>query len=315
MSLGKISVIIPVYNVEKYLSECLDSVLAQTYDDLEIILIDDGATDNSGKICDSYAMKDRRVNVIHQSNAGAGAAKNAGLDIATGDYIAFADSDDILCHNMYDRLLKEMTDSVDLVQCCFSKIYKNGSVDTKTICGKFTADEFLCNLLLDWKNNVFCNKLFKADLVNGVRFPVGRTIDDEFFTYKAIGNSSRIVVIEDCLYKYRIRQSSVMNDGKKNRLVIDRLDYLGERYDYICANYPKIKGRFKEHMTTYLAILGKENKDAAVQGQIDSYVKEYRLKLYENSFDKLICKVKGLFATQQPNYNIDMADDNLQSFE
>ena len=121
-----ISVIIPVYNVEKYISQCLDSVCNQTNRDLEIILVDDGSTDASGKICDEYACHDKRIHVIHQKNSGAAAAKNAGLRVASGEYLSFVDSDDFLELNAYYYMIQIMqTQNADVVQCSYRDVFKN----------------------------------------------------------------------------------------------------------------------------------------------------------------------------------------------
>ena len=112
-----ISVIVPVYRVEQYLDTCVSSILAQTYNNLEVILVDDGSPDNSGVLCDCWAEKDARVRVIHQKNAGGGAARNAGLDVATGEFVSMIDSDDYLHPNLYQHLYSLMTDGVDIAEC------------------------------------------------------------------------------------------------------------------------------------------------------------------------------------------------------
>ena len=125
-NLELISVIIPVYNVEKYIRECLDSIVNQTYKNLQIILVDDGSTDNSGKICDEFAKKDSRITVVHQENQGAGAAKNTGLELIEGEYFSIIDSDDYIDLSMYEKMVSLMKqyDSV-FVQCLFKQVYVN----------------------------------------------------------------------------------------------------------------------------------------------------------------------------------------------
>ena len=119
-----VSVVIPVYNVEKYLPECLDSVIDQTYKNLQIIIVDDGSTDSSGKICDEYAEKDNRIIVVHQKNAGAGAAKNTALKIADGKYLAFVDSDDFLELDAFEHMVSILAkNSADIVQCCYRDVF------------------------------------------------------------------------------------------------------------------------------------------------------------------------------------------------
>ncbi len=245
----KISVVIPVYNVENYLSECLDSIISQTYKNLQIILVDDGSTDNSGNICDDYAKKDNRITVIHQANQGAGAAKNAGLDLVKGEYFSIIDSDDYVEHNYYETMISAMEKyNADVVQCLFRNVFKNININRNynfpSKNGRLvSSNQFLFELLYDWKYAIFANKLFKTKLLQDIRFPVGRKIDDEFFTYKLICSAKKIVNINNVLYNYRMRQSSVMNDNNNIVLLKDRADCYIERMDYInscCKSLSKV---------------------------------------------------------------------------
>lgn len=246
----KISVVIPVYNVEKYLSECLDSVVNQTYKNLQIIIVDDGSTDSSGKICDEYANNDNRIIVVHQKNAGAGAAKNTGLELIDGDYFSIIDSDDYIELDMYEKMVNSLEKyNADIVQCLFRNVYVNDSFDRKyKIKGNYpkvlTPKNFLKEYLYDWKYAIFANKVFKSSLLKDIRFPVGRKIDDEFFTYKLVCNSKKIVNLEDVLYSYRMRKTSVMNENDSDRLIYDRIDCFVERYDYIRRKYPSLNKKY-----------------------------------------------------------------------
>lgn len=246
----KISVVIPVYNVEKYLSECLDSVINQTYKDLQIILVDDGSTDFSGKICDVYAEKDNRITVVHQKNAGAGAAKNTGLELIDGDYFSIIDSDDYIELDMYEKMVNSLEKyNADIVQCLFRNVYVNDSFDRKyKIKSNYpkvlTSKRFLKEYLYDWKYAIFWNKLFKSSLLKEIRFPVGRKIDDEFFTYKLVCNAKKVVNIDNMLYNYRMRKTSVMNENNSDRLIYDRIDCFIERYNYVSDIYPSLKKKY-----------------------------------------------------------------------
>ncbi|MEE3427346.1 MAG: glycosyltransferase family 2 protein [Ruminococcus sp.] len=234
-----LSVVIPVYNVEKYLKEALDSVVNQTYKNLQIILVDDGSTDSSGEICDLYAKQDNRITVIHQENAGAGAAKNAGLELVKGEYFSIIDSDDYIELNMYEKMLGYMESyRSDVVQCLFRNVFVNHKVDCNYLIKskdvrKVKRNKFLKEYLYDWKYAIFANKVFKTSLLKDIRFPVGRKIDDEFFTYKLICNSKAIVNTKEVFYNYRMRKSSVMNNNSDERLIMDRVDCFIERYEYI----------------------------------------------------------------------------------
>lgn len=245
-----ISVVIPVYNVEKYLSECLDSVINQTYKNLQIIIVDDGSTDFSGKICDVYAEKDNRITVVHQKNAGAGAAKNTGLELIDGDYFSIIDSDDYIELDMYEKMVNSLEKyNADIVQCLFRNVFVNDSFDRKyKIKGNYpkvlTSKSCLKEYLYDWKYAIFWNKLFKKSLLQNIKFPVGRKIDDEFFTYKLVCNAKKVVNIDNILYNYRMRKTSVMNENNSDRLIYDRIDCFVERYDYIRKKYPSLDKKY-----------------------------------------------------------------------
>lgn len=259
MEQSLISVVVPVYNVEKYLEEFLYSLVNQTYSNLQIILVDDGSTDSCGKICDRYASNDRRITVVHQKNAGAGAAKNTGLDLVKGEYLSIVDSDDYLELNYYERMIQVLSDSgADICQCLFDYVYQDFSVKIEFM---FESDiqirelsnkRFLREALADWKYNIFCNKLFKTSLLKDNRFPVGSKIDDEFFTYKIICSAKRIVNLSEVLYHYRQRKSSVMGDSQQLELIINKLRCFDERYNYISCRFPSLKKEYYHHITDYI---------------------------------------------------------------
>ena len=164
-----ISVIVPVYNVEKYLDKCIQSIVDQTYTNLEIILVDDGSPDNSGAICDEWAEKDNRIKVIHKANGGLSDARNAGLDIATGEYIAFVDSDDYIELDFYDKLYNVIkATNCDISICNLRKVYENNNVSVNN-CDTFEITEYstteaMSALIDDKIRQVVWNKLYKADI-------------------------------------------------------------------------------------------------------------------------------------------------------
>lgn len=289
----KISVVIPVYNVEKYLSECLDSVINQTYKDLQIILVDDGSTDFSGKICDVYAEKDNRITVVHQKNAGAGAAKNTGLELIDGDYFSIIDSDDYIELDMYEKMVNSLEKyNADIVQCLFRNVFVNDSFDRKyKIKGNYpkvlTSKIFLKEYLYDWKYAIFANKVFKSSLLKDIRFPVGRKIDDEFFTYKLVCNAKKVVNIDNILYNYRMRKTSVMNENNSDRLIYDRIDCFIERYNYVSDIYPSLKKKYNLKLYDDLLYFKDSAKD---NGKILSLINNFSRKK-SNGFDKLYQKI------------------------
>lgn len=290
---ANISVIIPVYNVEKYLSECLDSVVNQTYKNLQIILVDDGSTDFSGKICDEYAEKDNRITVVHQKNAGAGAAKNTGLELIEGDYFSIIDSDDYIELDMYEKMVNSLEKyNADIVQCLFRNVFVNDSFDRKyKIKSNYpkvlTSKRFLKEYLYDWKYAIFANKVFKSSLLKDIRFPVGRKIDDEFFTYKLVCNAKKVVNIDNILYNYRMRKTSVMNENNSDRLIYDRIDCFIERYNYVSDIYPSLKKKYNLKLYDDLLYF----KDSANDnGKILSLINNFSRKKF-NGFDKLYQKI------------------------
>ena len=247
----KISVIVPVYNVESYLPACLDSILAQDYLNLEIILIDDGSTDNSGAICDNFVQKDPRLHVIHQANGGAAAAKNAGLRIATGEYLSFVDSDDTLEPGAFHHMAALLEEhSADAVQCSFRDVFTDEAIDhiaLEDVC-TFTTQEYLKRYTTDWTCCLLWDKLYKRSLFEGIFFEEGHIVDDEFFTYQGMMNAKKIVHDHTIVYNYRRRRSSVtIRPEYRERTIFDKLDYLEKRRNKIAERFPELREIFDLH--------------------------------------------------------------------
>lgn len=216
----KVSVIVPVYKVEKYLEQCIDSIIGQTYQNLEIILVDDGSPDNCGRICDEYAATDDRIKVIHQENGGLSAARNAGLDIATGDYIAFVDSDDWILPNAIERMHRAYaTSCADLVVCNFGLFYEQLFLGERraesNIEDEVLTQEQLMNKCCkhsDWYI-VPWNKLYKKSIFDVLRFLVGYRHEDEAIFHYVIEKCKTIATVSDRLYIYRQSSGSIMGSG------------------------------------------------------------------------------------------------------
>ena len=210
-----ISVIVPVYRVEPYLDHCIQSIVGQTYQNLEIILVDDGSPDRSGAMCDAWAEKDSRIRVIHQENAGAGAARNAGLDVAQGALVSMIDSDDYLSPRMYEHLAALMQDDVDIAECALAQTesddcpLEDGNGARVVYALKTDA------MRLHIRDEMFCqtppNKLYRRSTIGPIRFPVGKLIDDEFFTYQVIGRARRLAHTSARMYAYRQSPGSAMH--------------------------------------------------------------------------------------------------------
>ena len=240
-----ISVIVPVYKVEKYLYKCVDSILAQTYTNLEIILVDDGSPDNCGKICDEYAVKDSRIIVIHQPNGGLSAARNAGLDIATGDFIGFVDSDDYIAPDMYEKLYNALKENdADLSICNFVYVDSNGNdlnlyppYSAKLYKGReimhlFSERNYVCFVTV-W------NRLYRKQLFDNLRFEIGKTNEDEFIAHKIFYRCNTIVFTENTFYYYLKREDSIMGSSVAiNRS--DGVEGIYNRLQFLKENYPEV---------------------------------------------------------------------------
>ena len=205
-----ISVIVPVYNVESYIAECIESIQNQTYMNLEIILVNDGSTDASGDICDKYAAYDERIQVIHKENAGVSAARNTGIEAANGDYIGFVDSDDYIAPTMYEDMLKLMAEhDLDIIEC--TAFRNNGDTNIEG-CNNgsleiFNRDEALKMAMYDCFVAVW-SQLYKRRVISDVRFPIGRKFEDSAVSYLFIANTKRVGHINRCLYYYRLNPNS-----------------------------------------------------------------------------------------------------------
>jgi glycosyltransferase involved in cell wall biosynthesis len=239
----KISVIVPIYNVEIYLVKCIESIINQTYSNLEIILVDDGSPDNCGEICNYYATKDNRIKVIHKENGGLSDARNVGLDFANGEYINFIDPDDYIHEKFYDTLINlAISHNADIAQCDFLKVYENGSTNTDMALNErisvLNNIEALNNLFNDYyvTTTVVWNKLYRKELFTDIRFPKGKINEDEFTTFKVLFNSEKVVTTSKPLYYYLQRSNSIMGEKFNTK----RLDYL-EAYSSQISFYNKNK--------------------------------------------------------------------------
>jgi glycosyltransferase involved in cell wall biosynthesis len=236
-----ISIIIPVYKVEDYIRRCVDSILKQTYVNLEIILVDDGSPDRCGQICDEYAARDSRIVSIHKKNGGLSDARNAGLEICKGEYITFLDSDDWVEAEYIEKLygmLKE--NNADISVCNFIKTSKEDvEADASTAEIKvFTNVEALnqiennADIQLYVQMVVAWGKLYKRSLFDGITYPVGKLHEDEFTTYKLLYRANRVVLTSARLLYYWQREDSIMGAGFNVRGNLDATEALKERAEF-----------------------------------------------------------------------------------
>lgn len=279
-----ISVIIPIYNVEQYLPKCIESVLLQTYSNLEIILVDDGSPDACPQICDEYAKIDSRIKVVHKQNGGLSDARDAGLDIATGSYISFVDSDDWVEKDMIAIMYKAIQDfNVQIAICSYAR-----NSDKQTDCyithrpKLFSWYEALEYLLQGELENFAWNKLYARGLFDSIRFPVGKNYEDIAIMYRIIEKADNIVLLPDILYHYVYRKDGIVSHRALGDC-IDRVAIEIERYHYIKEKYPEFCEKtlltlfhaYRPLMVANLKASGQERKQYMQQRRIcDIFLKD-----------------------------------------
>ena len=268
-----ISVIVPVYKVEEYLDECLYSLVNQSYTSLEIILVDDGSPDQCPQMCDDWALKDERIKVVHKPNGGLSDARNAGLDICTGEYIAFVDSDDWIKPDMYRIMVDAIErENADICACNIVSCYPD-----REVCWggkKYTVgnSETMLDLLYDDAKYPVCawNKVYKRKLWDNFRFPVGKICEDSFTTYLLLNKADRIVQITDALYCYRIRSNSIMTSSFSKKSM-DEEEAWRKNYEFIKEHYPRLYRRaFTFYLQSVNVLIHRIKKD-----QREHFQKEY----------------------------------------
>lgn len=242
--MDKISVIIPIFNVEKYLNKCVDSVINQTYKKIEIILVDDGSPDNCPAICDEYAKNDDRVRVIHKRNGGLSDARNAGIDVCEGDYITFIDSDDYVESDLVELLYKNLVNNnCDISTCSYNIVYENEPVFETAIeddAYVYSAKDALGDLFYQKHTTTSaCAKLYKKQLFDNIRYPKGKMNEDLGTTYRIFSKSNKIVVSSKKKYCYLQRHGSLIH----SKFALDRMDGLAFAEDalrHVEKYYPQI---------------------------------------------------------------------------
>lgn len=229
-----VSVIIPVYKVEDYLKDCVDSILNQSYKNLEIILVDDGSPDSCGKICDDYKQKDERILVIHKENGGLSDARNVGMERATGEYFFFIDSDDLIDEKCVEILLHEaVKEHADIVQAEETHILEKLGTDTQLKKQIYNAKMAFQRLLLMEEVHVMaCNKLYRAELFQNITFPKGFINEDNWTTYKVILKAKKVVCIPQYLYFYRVNEKGIMHTAF-NKKKLNVLNVIEEMCSYV----------------------------------------------------------------------------------
>ena len=241
-----ISIIVPVYNAEKYLSRCIESILNQTHRNIQLVIINDGSTDGSLEIIERYALADGRILLINKENTGVSDSRNKGLDIATGEFVGFVDADDYIEPNMYEVLLQEITDADAAICCCgyrqeFENYRYDISINERQVF--YSTEEIISQYLRqDIRNGIFdgnWNKLFRTELLKNIRYEDIKHGEDILFQFKAFLNSSRVVCVPDLLYHYISNKNSATNTKfNKNKLSIIKV--ADEIKDLTIIRYPTL---------------------------------------------------------------------------
>ncbi len=246
MSNPLISVIVPVYNVAEFLPKCVDSILAQTYDNLEIILVEDGTKDSSGIICDQYAGKDSRIRVIHKENGGLSSARNAGMEIARGEYFGFVDSDDWIEPETYECLMA-LVQKYDADLVCGGRYDVDGATGERTVglCPK--AEECISSMEMlgrvftwDHCDSAAVDKLYKRHMFDEIRYPLGMYSEDVAIFYKLMEKANRVALCPKPLYNYLHRANSITT-AKLSEKTFHYPNHTEVVYDYICKHHPEIR--------------------------------------------------------------------------
>lgn len=291
-----ISVIVPVYKVEKYLDRCVKSIVNQTYRNLEIILVDDGSPDCCPAICDAWAEKDSRVKVIHKENGGLSEARNAGIEVSCGELIGFVDSDDWISIDMYQCLYETMKeDNSDVVACGVEMAWEDGTPSrmlTKIGNCVLSKEEAMRAIIEEsWLKQPVWYKLYKMELVRDISFPVGKYHEDVFWSYQVIGRANQVSVIDRTGYYYWQRSGSIMGEKYSIRR-LDAIEAKVQRHAYISERFPELKNLSAKNLwftCIYQGQLAIRELDADMARKIMAYLGTV---LLENSIDTEKCGIK-----------------------
>ena len=254
-----ISVIVPVYKVEQYLDKCVESIVNQTYRNLEIILVDDGSPDNCPAMCDGWAKKDDRIKVIHKANGGLSDARNAGIAVASGEFIGFVDSDDWVAPFFYERLISMLIDNdCDISACGIEKVnegqqpkLRDAPYSVNCIGGEEALHDLICGSI----TQVVWNKLYRRETIDGIPFAKGKFHEDEFWSYQVFGKADRIAIADFNGYYYLQRTGSIMGEGYSLKR-LDAVEAKCERQRYLEANFPELVACGKINLLFYCLYQG-----------------------------------------------------------
>lgn len=297
---GKISVIIPIYNTEKYLTRCIESVLSQAYSDLEIILVDDGSTDSSAQMCDEYALRDSRIRVVHKENGGLSSARNAGLEVATGKYIGFVDSDDYISPDFYESLVLNIGDkTTEIANARYVRVDENGNLRPSCVpherCEDITPVCFAKELMLHVGDVSVCTKLFPSELLSDLRFNEDKLNEDLMFILDILSKIEIVHFTDVVGYFYYVRIDSI--SSRYGKAIIDMVENSLIAKNFIDPKFPelaKVTMRFVlyQHMAYLLAIPKLEaTRTNTVFRNAVRYIRRHKCQTVTNPHLKLQNKV------------------------
>ena len=307
-----ISVIVPVYNIISYLPRCVESLRTQTYENLEILLIDDGSTDETPALCDRLATEDERIRVFHKKNGGPSSARNFGLQQAGGEYVGFVDSDDYLKEDMVEVLYHEVLQyDAEIATAAFESFFEDESRMSNPHNGKifvYTKEKALdCFLFNDYLTPCVCGKLYSISLWKSVRFPEGKLFEDQFTTYKLIDQCKKIVFDTTPRYYYRKRVGSIGHSSFSKR-TYDLNDAIHEEYDYIHSKYGEKVPNIATARITWevvfinmMIVAGYE--DISTRKEVQKFAKKNMGKIWNCEYISKVRKIQlSLFAWSFPVY-------------
>lgn len=314
-----VSIIIPVYNVQDYLARCVDSVLTQTYTDLEIILVDDGSIDISGDICDEYALHDARVRVIHKENGGLSDARNAGLDVARGNYVAFIDADDYVHPSFVELLLKTINETGAQIAVSTWQELKDGDkprkVKTKRPrCTILTQEEAISSVFYQKKlNHSACSRIFETQLFNNLRFPEGMLYEDLAIIYPLLCKVEKVALINTPMYYYMHRQGSIITTVSLRRThVLDHIERIEEQVTDEAPQYlPAVRSRHLSACFNMLRLMPVDDpKWQATKERCWDYIKNMRFLCIKDSKVRLKNKIACLLSYFGVDFLIKIINNN-----
>lgn len=284
-----ISIVVPVYNVEKYLRKCTESIINQTYKNTEIILVDDGSTDGSGALCDQLATEDSRIRVIHKKNGGLSDARNAGIDVAQGKYIGFIDSDDYIDSDMYEVMYEEAIETDSDIVCCgyvfetdTSKRHYYDQFEKEIVLSREEAMRAM--IMRDNMDISFCFKLFKLELFSSLRFKKGVISEDVELIYKIYDLVQKVVCVPRAFYHYIYRDNSISHSLSKDHSM-DGINHVIAMKEFIMQKYPALHSEMDFllldwYILTYRKMLYAKNKDEFIEERRN--IRQLMLKNYKS---------------------------------